>query len=96
MVIYEINVDDVSVVEPENDPPVPRYGYAPKALKVARQRMKPQSREIRVPWSPRGIKIGENARDFLAKGSVNLRCVVPFIETLQSAMPEAADHLFRG
>jgi hypothetical protein len=54
--------------------------------------MQTQTGEIHVPRCTRAIEIGENTRNFLPIGGVYLRCIGALVETLKSAVPEAADH----
>jgi hypothetical protein len=57
--------------------------------------MQAQTGEVHVLWHPRAVEIGENTRDFLPIGGVNLRGVITLVKAFQSAVTEAADHSAR-
>ena len=95
MVVDQIDVHDVGVVEAKDNPPVRGNGHTPESFQVARKGMQAQTGEVHVLRHPRAVEIGENTRDFLAVGGVDLRGVITLVEAFQSAVTEAADRSAR-
>jgi hypothetical protein len=57
--------------------------------------MQTQTGEVHVLRHPRVVEIGENTRNFLPIGGVNLRGVITLVKAFQSAVTEAADRSAR-
>src|SRR5450631_1404955 len=93
MVVDEINIEGVTVFEPENYSPVSGDGHAPKTLQLALQRMQTPAGKQRDVGGLLGRFDGsENVADLLRLPSRQSRGVIRFEEAPQLLALEASDH----
>jgi hypothetical protein len=92
MVVDEIDVEGVTLFEPENQPPVSGDGHAPKTSQLTLQRMQtPAGKQRDVRESLGRIDDGENIADLRRLTRRQSGDVIGFKEAPQLLALEASD-----
>ena len=95
MVVCVINIDDVSVLEPEDDPPIRRNRYGVVTLQRPRQGMQSESWNVHVPRRPALIKHSKDAGQLSGMVRGNSLGSVSVVERIEPPMPERQYHAYR-
>ena len=92
MVVDEIHLERITVLEPENQPPVSGNGHAPKTLQLTLQRMQALAWEQRDVGGLLGrVDRGENVGDLLRLTRRQSGGVIRFKEAPKLLALEASD-----
>lgn len=92
MIVDIIHLEDVSILEPEHDPPIPTNVYGVMAGEFTRKSVEAQPGQIHVTRLSRGVQAGQNQPQALRVfRSDSSRC--PFCEELaEPLVPKCSDH----
>jgi hypothetical protein len=92
VIVDEIDIEYISILEPEDDAPVRPDSDGPKAFQVAFQHMKAKGRLIQGLYRRRGIQCGQYPSDTINHVRRKLPAVILFMEPLESFVAKALDH----
>jgi hypothetical protein len=92
VIVDEIDIEYISILEPENDAPVRADRDSPKALQLTLQHMKTKSRLIQCFYRSYGIERGQYPADAIDHVRRKLPVVILFIEPLESFVAKGLDH----
>ena len=93
VIVNQINIAHITVIEPENNPPVARDSDAPEPPQVTPQRMQPVTRQIDGFRGLRHIEQTKSRFNLIDKGRINPASVTAFVQPLQSSVAEALKRL---
>jgi hypothetical protein len=96
MVVDQIDIGGFIFREPKDDPPIGSNSDAPKAIKLAPERVKSEARKINVLGPPRLVESGQNARNLGDMLRVQFAAIIILVEAPQSTMPKTSDHQARA
>jgi hypothetical protein len=83
VIINQLNVKDLSILEPENDPPVGANGDSPESFAVTFELMQAIAGEIESVGRSRGVERGQNIFDSLDEVCPDLTAVVTLEKPFQ-------------
>ena len=92
MIVDELHVAGGAVREAEDDAPIGPHRDAPAALAVAFQRMQPEAGKIHVLHGSSRLQSRQDVLDLLDLLRCQPAAVARFVESLQPAVLETADH----
>src|ERR1700689_4782954 len=92
MVVHEVDVERLTVLEPEDDAPVGPHRNRPKALVIAGQRMKPKGRQLQRLNLLRGLQNRQNLPELSHMIGINAFRKVVLVELTQSLVQKAPNH----
>ena len=92
MIVDELHVAGGAVREAEDDAPIGPHRDAPEALAVAFQRMQPEAGKIHVLHGSSRLQSRQDVLDLLDLLRCQPAAVARFVESLQPAVLETADH----
>jgi hypothetical protein len=90
--INPIYIAHITVIEPENNPPVARNSDAPEPPQVTPQRMQPVTRQIDRFRGLRHIEQTKSRFNLLDKDRMNPAAVTAFVQPLQPSVAEALNY----
>src|SRR4030095_7554237 len=92
VIVNQIHIAHITVIEPENNPPVARDSDAPESPQVTPQRMQPVTRQIDSFRGLRHIEQTKSRFNLIDQGRINPASVTAFVQPLQSSVAEALNH----
>jgi hypothetical protein len=92
VIVDQVDIERMTGLEAEDDPPVARYGDCPKAFHVSPEGVKLEAREIHLLRFVGFVEASEDTPDLVHPVGGKTSSVVLFIEPLEPPMPEAPDH----
>ena len=87
MVIHEIDIQSITVIKAEDNPPVTGNADAPDVFEIAFETVQAVAGKIHVRRLRRHVQVGQNVFDALRLIGAKLTRIT-FIETLEPAMPD--------
>ena len=92
MIVEVVDVDRLTLLEPEGDSPIAGHQHRKVTLQLAFERVQPQAREIQILRPAATIQQGQNVSQLLQM----LRCYSSrrptVVERLEPSMLERPDH----
>jgi hypothetical protein len=92
VIINQLNVKEVSILKPENDPPVGANGNGPESFAVTFQLMQAVAGKIESVGRFRGVERGQNIFDSLDEVCPDLTGVVTLEKPFKPPVLKALDH----
>jgi hypothetical protein len=92
MIIFQINVQYVTIGESESNPPIAGHTNAPSAFPVASKRMEPVTRDVEFIQAFGLVKHKQNALNAVAHVGTDAAFISSFKKLSQASMPDAPDH----
>ena len=77
MVVDQIDIEGVSILDPEDDAPVAGYAHGPEAMEVAGQRVQHLARQVHVARSRGGLQGGQDALDLVEQPRIDPADISP-------------------
>jgi len=93
MIINQLNIKGVSILEPENDPPVRANGDGPEPSTLTLEPVQAIAREVECLRRFRGIERGKDIFDSVDEVCADLTGVGTLEKPFQPPVLKAQDHL---